>query len=77
MHSVQSTGYGIKPFNVVYEDFIQDYEGTVIRVLDFLGIQADNVKIHPPAFDKLADDTTKQWVQMCRQESQKGWDNVR
>jgi LPS sulfotransferase NodH len=68
---------GIKPLTIVYEDFIQDYEGTVMSVLEFLDIPTDNVNVAPPAFDKLADDIAEEWVQRFREESQKGWENRR
>lgn len=71
------TKNGISPMTVVYEDFIEDYEGTVLRVLQYLGIQTEDVKIAAPAFDKLADDYSEQWVQRYRTESQNGWTNVR
>jgi LPS sulfotransferase NodH len=68
---------GIVPLTIVYEDFIQDYEGTVMKVLEFLNIPSDNINVSPPSFDKLADDVAEQWVQRFRQESQKGWENKR
>lgn len=67
----------IVPLTIVYEDFIQDYEGTVMKVLEFLGIPTDQVIIAPPALDKLADDAAEQWVQRFRKESQEGWENIR
>ncbi|SEO75380.1 Stf0 sulphotransferase [Paenibacillus sp. OV219] len=71
------TESNIMPLTIVYEDFIQDNEGTVMRVLEFLDIPGDHVKIAPPAFDKLADDVAEQWVQRFREESQREWENVR
>jgi len=67
----------IMPLTVVYEDFIQDYEGTVMKVLGFLGISTDKIKVAPPALDKLADEVAEQWVQRFREESQKDWENIR
>lgn len=64
---------GIVPLTIVYEDFILDYEATVLRVLAFLNIPTESVKVASPAFDKLADDTAEQWVQRYRQERQVGW----
>lgn len=66
------TEEGIVPLTIVYEDFILDYEATVLRVLDFLNIQSESVEVAPPAFDKLADDVAEQWVQRYRQERQAG-----
>ena len=67
----------IVPLTIVYEDFIQDYEGTVMKVLEYLDIPAEGVTVGPPAFDKLADDVAEQWVQRYREERQRGWENVR
>lgn len=67
----------IIPLTIVYEDFIQDYEGTVIQVLELLGIPTANIEVAPPALDKLADDVAEQWVQRFREESQKGWEHIR
>ncbi|PWW04797.1 LPS sulfotransferase NodH [Paenibacillus cellulosilyticus] len=71
------TQNGISPMTVVYEDFIQDYEGTVLKVLEYLGVPTDGVEVAPPALDKLADEYAEQWVQRYRAESQNGWTNVR
>ncbi|MBJ6360134.1 Stf0 family sulfotransferase [Paenibacillus sp. GCM10012307] len=68
------TENGIVPMTIVYEDFIQDYEGTVLRVLDFLEVRADNVTIAPPALDRLADDISEQWVQRFRREIQQNYE---
>ncbi|MBM7568584.1 Stf0 family sulfotransferase [Paenibacillus sacheonensis] len=64
----------IVPLTIVYEDFIQDYEGTVRRVLEFLEVPADDVTIAPPSLDKLADEVAEEWVQRFREESQKEWE---
>jgi LPS sulfotransferase NodH len=61
----------IVPLTIVYEDFILDYEGTVLKVLEFLKIPTDNVTVSPPALDRLADDVAEEWVQRFRQELQK------
>ncbi|QYR22363.1 Stf0 sulfotransferase family protein [Paenibacillus sp. sptzw28] len=67
---------GIVPLTIVYEDFILEYEATVLRVLEFLNIKTDSVKVAPPALDKLADDIAEQWVQRYRQERQAGWERL-
>ncbi|NIK76187.1 LPS sulfotransferase NodH [Paenibacillus castaneae] len=67
---------GIVPLTIVYEDFILDYEGTVMNVLAYLNIPSDNVNISPPSFDRIADDIAEQWVQRFRVERQKGWENI-
>ncbi|RKN75820.1 Stf0 family sulfotransferase [Paenibacillus ginsengarvi] len=68
---------GIVPLTIVYEDFIQNYEGTVLNVLEFLGIPLLNVSVASPALDKLADETAEQWVQRFREESQRDSKNKR
>jgi len=71
------TESNIVPLTIVYEDFIEDYEGTVMKVLEYLEVSRDDVTIAPPAFDKLADDAAEEWVQRFRKESQHNWDNIR
>ncbi len=67
---------GIQPLTIVYEDFIADYEGTVNRVLDFIGVVNQEVKIVQPPLVKMADEVSEFWVQRYRQEQQVGWDNL-
>lgn len=64
---------GIVPLTVVYEDFIQAYEGTVRKILDYLELNSISVEIAPPHFEELADDHSEAWVQRFREERQKGW----
>ncbi|MFF2089317.1 Stf0 family sulfotransferase [Paenibacillus sp. NPDC058174] len=68
---------GIVPLTIVYEDFILDYEGTVLRVLEYLGLPTEGVKVDPPSFDRLADEVSEQWVQRFREERQKDWEFVK
>jgi LPS sulfotransferase NodH len=66
---------GIVPLNIFYEDFIQNYEGTVRTLLDYLELDSASVTIAPPALTKLADATSEEWVQRFREERQKDWGN--
>lgn len=66
---------GIQALTIVYEDFIANYDGTVKRILRFLGLPDANIDIHKPKTIKLADDISEKWVQRFRQERQKGWEN--
>jgi len=66
---------GITPFNIFYEDFIQNYEGTVRTILDHLELDSSSVAIAPPALIKLADDISEEWAQRFREERQKNWTN--
>jgi len=64
---------GITPATVVYEDFIQDYEGTVRALLDDLELDSRTATIAPPALTPLADDVSEAWVRRFREECQSGW----
>jgi LPS sulfotransferase NodH len=66
---------GIVPLTVVYEDYIQEYKGTVERVLDYLELDTVSVTIAPPCHERLADDLTEIWVDRFRRERQQGWTN--
>jgi trehalose 2-sulfotransferase len=65
----------IVPLTVVYEDFIQTYEGTVKRILQYLGLDSSATRIEPPHYEQLTDNVTEGWVQRFREERQQGWDN--
>jgi LPS sulfotransferase NodH len=66
---------GIRPLTLVYEDFIENYQGTLQRVLDFIGLDSREVEILPPSFEKMADSLSEEWVQRFRRERQRGWQN--
>jgi LPS sulfotransferase NodH len=63
----------IVPLTIVYEDFIQEYEKTVRKVLEFLALDATDVEISPPALARTADDTAEEWIQRFRDELQSEW----
>ncbi|MBL8077656.1 MAG: sulfotransferase [Anaerolineales bacterium] len=65
----------ITPLNIFYEDFIQNYEGTVRTILDTLELDSKSVTITPPALTQLADDISEEWAQRFREERQKDWPN--
>lgn len=66
---------GIIPLNIFYEDFIQNYEGTIRMILGYLELDSRSVTIAPPALTKLADKVSEEWVQRFREERQNGWVN--
>ena len=66
---------GIVPLTLVYEDFIQEYEETVKRILDYLELDSTSVNIAEPYYAQLADEISEDWVQRCREERQQGWEN--
>ncbi|MFN8413534.1 MAG: Stf0 family sulfotransferase [Anaerolineales bacterium] len=65
----------ITPLTIVYEDFIQNYEGTVRALLNYLELDSKSVSITSPALTQLADDISEQWAQRFREERQNGWTN--
>jgi LPS sulfotransferase NodH len=65
----------IVPLTIVYEDFIQEYEKTVRKVLEFLELDTISLKIPSPSLVQTADDLSEEWVQRFREEDQKGWKN--
>ena len=67
------TEAGIVPLTIVYEDFVQCYETTVLDILADLGIPSNGVKVTPPYYDQLADEVSQNWAQRFRQERQVGW----
>ena len=69
------SGAGIVPLTIIYEDFIQEYEGTIKRVLTWLGLDVASVNIALPHFEQLADHISETWVQRFREERQRGWPN--
>jgi len=59
--------HDIRPLDLVYEDLIQDIEGTVRLVLKFLGLPAENVNVPAPNLRRQADDRSQQWEARYRQ----------
>ena len=66
---------GIVPLTIVYEDFIREYEGTVLKVLAYLGLETTSVRIDAPSYERLADEVSEEWVQRFREERQQKWEN--
>ncbi len=66
---------GITPLNIFYEDFIQNYEKTVRRILDYLDLDSRSVPIGPPALTKFADPISEEWAHRFREERQDEWQN--
>ena len=57
------TTLGLEPFEVVYEDFIEAYESTVLDILRYLNIAIpEGTKIAPPRLRKLADKASEEWA---------------
>jgi LPS sulfotransferase NodH len=66
---------GIVPLTITYEDFVQDYEGTVRAIMEYIDLDSKSVTIAPPAQAQLADDFSEAWAQRFREERQQGWTN--
>jgi len=64
----------ISPLTVVYEDFVQNYEATIYRILEFLGINTTGVKIGTKALTRTATAQSEAWVQRFRKDLQKNMD---
>jgi LPS sulfotransferase NodH len=65
----------IVPLTIVYEDFVQEYEKTVRKVLEFLELDTMNLSIPPPALAPTADEISEAWAQRFRKECQWDWTN--
>jgi LPS sulfotransferase NodH len=59
--------HNILPLELTYEELIRDIDGTVRRVLGFLGIPTEDVKVPPPTLRKQADDLSREWEERYRQ----------
>lgn len=54
----------IQPFIVVYEDFVQQYEETAIKILEYLTIAGiENLEFAPRKMHKQADEESERWIQ--------------
>ena len=59
---------GIEPFEVVYEEFLQTYESTVLAILGHLAIPIPaGMVIAPPRLRKLGDEHSEEWARRYRE----------
>lgn len=65
----------IIPLSIVYEDFIQEYEKTLRKILEYLELDTTNIEIPAPPLAPTTDAISEEWVQRFREEFQKGWMN--
>lgn len=64
----------ISPLTIVYEDFIRNYEETIMKILKYLDIQYDsNLELKEPYYEKLADKISEEWCKRFIFELQKDW----
>ena len=70
------TAWHIKPLTIVYEDFIDDYAGTVAHLLRYLEV-SDPYVLDETAITlaRQADSLSEAWVQRYREEKQHHWPN--
>jgi LPS sulfotransferase NodH len=53
----------LEPFEVVYEDFLDNYQSTVLAILRYLNIPIPaGLRIAPPRLNRLADGVSTKWV---------------
>ena len=58
-------GCGVEPLTVVYEDLVEDYEGTVLWLLDGIGIPVpENFAVEKPRMKRQADELSEEWVRL-------------
>jgi LPS sulfotransferase NodH len=56
-------GCGVEPLRVVYEELVEDYEGTVLRLLDGIGVPVpENFAVEKPRMKRQADELSEEWV---------------
>lgn len=56
-------GCGAEPLKVVYEDLVEDYEGTVLRLLGGMGVDVpEGFAIEAPGMKRQADEISEEWV---------------
>jgi LPS sulfotransferase NodH len=53
--------HNIVPLELFYEELIGNLEEAVRRVLEFIGIPGNDVKLPPPTLRKMADDRSLEW----------------
>jgi len=60
---------------IVYEDFKDDYCGTIKQIGEYIGVDIDDTRLSLPYFSKLADEISDEWIERFRIELQKDWSN--
>src|SRR5215207_1751255 len=58
-------GCGVEPFEVVYEELVEDFEGSLLRLLAEIGVPvAENIAITQPKMKRQADELSEEWVHL-------------
>ena len=56
---------GVEPMEVVYEELVEDYEGTVLWLLEGIGVPIpENFAITEPKMKRQADEISEEWVRL-------------
>jgi LPS sulfotransferase NodH len=56
-------GCGVEPLEVVYEELVEDYEGTVLRLLDGIDVHVpETFVVVEPRMRRQADGLSEEWV---------------
>jgi LPS sulfotransferase NodH len=58
-------GCGVEPMEVVYEEFVEDYEGTVLWLLEGIGVPIpENFALTEPKMRRQADELSEEWARL-------------
>lgn len=64
---------GIEPFRVVYEELVEEYESTALRILDYLGVGYPNeLAFGERQLQQQADESNELWAQQFLELSERG-----
>ena len=56
---------GVEPMEVIYEELVEDYEGTVLWLLDGIGVSIpENFAVVQPKMRRQADELSEEWVRL-------------
>ena len=61
--------HGIQPLQLIYEDFIENYEETIRGVLNFLEVQPLSTAIHPPRLMRQSGERSLLWEKKYKEET--------
>ena len=62
--------YNIVPLTFVYEDFIQDFQGSLQKAIDYLEIPYDSINLPEMYYKRTSNKGSEQWVQRFRKDFQ-------
>lgn len=58
-------GCGVEHTEVVYEELVEDYRGTILWLLDGIGISTlENFAVAEPKMRRQADELSEEWVRL-------------